>query len=408
MKIAFISFEYPPDTADGGIATYVYQAAAMLQSRGHTVEVFAGSRTRSGTEIQLDGVIVHRVQMGPRIEDREEFSKVIASLFVDRHREVDFDVLEGPDYGADAAATLKLVPDIPLVIKLHTPHFIFRLLREADTDLVSQLRERLGALRRRTHSYRLEALEHAHALDADEIAAPSRAIATKLIRYWHLEPTKVHLFPLPYNPSPELLRIPIESKSNIITFIGRLEARKGVLDLASAIPLILKQCPDVKFCFVGRSGNSPNPQQDMRVYLEKRLNSYLGSIEFTGALPIDQIPSVLGDTDICVFPSLWDSFGIVCLEAMAAGRGVVGSTAGGMAEIIDSNKYGKVVPPKNPKAIAKAVIELVRNPDLRMKLGAAARNRVLTEYNVERVASLQEKSYFRAIEYRHKLGARPA
>ncbi|MEH2108257.1 glycogen/starch synthase [Nostoc sp.] len=52
MKIAFISYEYPPDTAYGGIATYLYQAARVLQQRGHLVEVFAGSTYRTTTETE--------------------------------------------------------------------------------------------------------------------------------------------------------------------------------------------------------------------------------------------------------------------------------------------------------------------------------------------------------------------
>jgi hypothetical protein len=60
MKIAFISYEYPPDSAHGGIATYMHQAARMMSGRGHHVEVFAGSRHRSGTFCE-DGVLVHRL-----------------------------------------------------------------------------------------------------------------------------------------------------------------------------------------------------------------------------------------------------------------------------------------------------------------------------------------------------------
>jgi glycogen synthase len=52
MKIAFISYEYPPDTAVGGIATYVYHAAKMMNERGHNVEVFAASGKRSCSEVE--------------------------------------------------------------------------------------------------------------------------------------------------------------------------------------------------------------------------------------------------------------------------------------------------------------------------------------------------------------------
>ena len=116
MKIAFISYEYPPDTAYGGIATYIHQAAKMLSRRGHHVEVFAASPFRSGTEDE-DGLLVHRI-----CEKRQKnFFGPIAQIFADRHAEVEFDVLEGPEYSADASEAVRLVPDIPLVIKLHTP-----------------------------------------------------------------------------------------------------------------------------------------------------------------------------------------------------------------------------------------------------------------------------------------------
>lgn len=393
MKIALISYEYPPDTADGGIATYVQQAARMLQQRGHSVEVFAGSRSREGVEAEPSGVIVHRL----RLDLKEAFSQRIAPLFAQRHDRIGFDVLEGPEYGADAADASRLVPDLPLVVKLHTPRIIFRQLREADIGPWVTLRERLGALRRGIDPLALEELERRHTRQADAIAAPSKAIAETLIRAWKLDPQKVHIFPCPYIPAPELLKIPIRTDTRRITFIGRVEARKGVLDLAEAIPRILKQCPEAKFRFVGKSGQSPHPKQNMQQYLAQRLSPYGRAVEFTGPVPLDRIPSMLSETDISVFPSLWDSFGLVCLEAMAAGRAVVGSAAGGMAEVIDTDAVGRLVEPKHPAQIAQAVIELLQNSDLRTQLGTAARARVLQEYRWERVGALQEDSYRRAI-----------
>jgi glycogen synthase len=283
------------------------------------------------------------------------------------------------------------------VVKLHTPRMIFRQLRESDVGPWVTLRERFGALRRGFHPRALEDLERRHTLQADAIAAPSKVIAETLTRLWKLDPRKVHIFPCPYIPAPGLLQIPIRTATHRVTFIGRVEARKGVLDLAKAIPLILKHCPEAKFRFVGRSGQSPNPHQTMQQYLEQVLCPHRDAVEFTGPVPLDRVPHMLSDTDVSVFPSLWDSFGLVCLEAMAAGRAVIGSTAGGMAEVIDSDAVGRLVEPKHPEQIAQATIELLQNPDLRMQLGTAARARVLQEYNLERIADLQEQTYRQAI-----------
>jgi len=129
-------------------------------------------------------------------------------------------------------------------------------------------------------------------------------------------------------------------------------------------------------------------------------------VEFTGPVALDNVPDVLATTDICVFPSIWDNFPNVCLESMAAARGIVGSSAGGMADMLDFGRVGRIIPPRSSRKIAQAVIELLKDPELRMKLGQMARDRLLKEYNPERVGFLQEANYTRAIERRRAIGAR--
>ncbi|MGF1934440.1 MAG: glycosyltransferase family 4 protein [Nostoc sp. ChiQUE02] len=408
MKVAFISYEYPPDTAYGGIATYVYQAARVLQQRGHQVEVFACSRYRTRTETENE-ILVHRINE----TDPTNFVKRIGQLFAERHSLVKFDVVEGTDYNADAREAVHLVPEIPLVVKLHTPAFLAAKINKEKPSLLDEVRKYIdmGVLRskgiNRNWKYNFkEDIEYIHALKADEIVAPSQAIADELIKAWKLNRNKISLVPYPYVPSRELLEIPVENQTNVVTFIGRLENRKGILDLAQAIPIVLKQHPEVSFRFIGRKRPSPNPNLDMQQYIESMLQPYINSLEFIGFVPLDKIPSYLGTTDLCVFPSLWENFPFVCLEAMAAARGIVGSSSGGMVEQLNHGKCGRLVPPHNPNQIAKAVVELLRNPSLRMELGQAARKRVLNEYNIERIGLLQENSYARAIKKRETMGSR--
>jgi glycosyltransferase involved in cell wall biosynthesis len=419
VKIAFISYEYPPDTAYGGIATYTHQAAKMLHQRGHHIEVFAGSCHRSGTESE-DGVLVHRV-----IEKNHcNFYEPISQMFAKRHAAVQFDVLEGPELVAEARGAVRRVPDIPLVVKLHSPSVLLwqsNLCLSSVPPLLERIFLRIEAKLRGFRPFwgddlernampseslqQKDSLERMHALEADEIVAPSQAIRNRAIGEWGLEAAKVHCLPNPYIPSQDLLAIPIETCTNAVTFLGRLEVRKGVLDLARAIPRILRCYPQTQFRFVGATDMSA--VGDTRHYLENfLLRRYRKSVEFTGAIPLDQVPDVLARTDICVFPSIWENFPNVCLEAMAAGRGIVGSHSGGMADMLDAGRVGRLVSPRSPESIAQVVIELLENPRLRMRLGQAARDRLLAEYNAERIGALQEASYVRAIERRRNLGAR--
>jgi len=116
MRIAYISYEYPPDSANGGIATYVGQISRVMADRGHEVEVFASSALRDET-VNNNGVIEHWI----RETNREDFGIMAGHRFASRHAEKHFDVLEGPEYNADARKAVELVADIPLVVRMHTP-----------------------------------------------------------------------------------------------------------------------------------------------------------------------------------------------------------------------------------------------------------------------------------------------
>jgi glycosyltransferase involved in cell wall biosynthesis len=121
-------------------------------------------------------------------------------------------------------------------------------------------------------------------------------------------------------------------------------------------------------------------------------------VEIVGGVPYDVLAKEFENADSCVFPSDWEASGYVCLEAMAAARGVIGSSAGGMAEIIEHGRTGLLVPPRNPRAIADAILTLLRDPERRIAMGRAAREYVTTAYSPDAIGPLQEASYMRAIE----------
>ncbi len=401
MKIALISYEYPPDTALGGIATYMLHAAKMLHERGHHVEVFAASPTQTGT-FDDGGVIVHRI----RETERFGFPFRIAPTFASRHASIGFDVAEAPEYFADGAGAIQLVPDMPLVVKLHTPSYLLWRITFGHSRLV-MARNYFASVRRGelppwnpNHGQ-----ERACALAADEVAAPCQAIADEVAQAWDLPRWMTPVVPNVYEPSEALLKIDPHTDSKIVTFVGRLEVRKGVVTFAAAIPLILRENPNLRFRFVGRSVEL-RKGVEMVDHLKQMLAGHEKSVEFTGPVPLDRVPQMLAETDICVFPSIWENFPNVCLEAMSAGRGVVGSSAGGMKEILGEGAVGRLVAPNQPRELADKVLDLGANPQMRMELGIKARARVLSEYCPARVGQLQEESYRRAISRRRKSGPR--
>lgn len=401
MKIALISYEYPPDTAMGGIATYVDQISRVLENRGHHVEVFSASLTREVTDSRY-GILVHRVLE----TDRNNFREKIVNTFTERHNAVKFDVIESPEFNADAYEIARTVPDLPLVIKFHTPKFLLNKInfKNPNPSLLVKLRWYLGQMRRGINIkaywkyFREDDIEYLFSKNADELVFPTPSLADIVLKQWQIPSDRISIVPYAFTPSSKLLNIPIETYSDTVTYIGRLEIRKGVICLAQAIPLVLKSCPKAKFRFVGRSQISPNPNLNMRQYLSEILHNNLYAIEFIDSVPYDDIPNYLSQTDICVFPSIWENFPNVCLEAMSAGRGIVASKSGGMKDMLDVTSLGILVEPQKPQQLANAIIKLLKNPELRIQLGKNARNRVLQEYNANRIGHLQEESYMRAIQ----------
>ena len=397
MKIAFVSYEFPPSVAIGGIGTYVWEASKMLSAAGHRVEVFsAGSTCLEPAE--AFGVKVHRVNA----VSRDEFRSRVSPIFASRHRVCHFDLLESPEIGCEAALINYQFPDLPLVCKLHTPSYLVNILGHERSTLVERCRFRLGALRRGRWAG-LNTVRYQRDLDpewlfvsrADEIVAPSTSIAQRLIDDWSLDSERTSIFPLPFSPDPALLNVSIQSRALTIGFLGRLEARKGVVELARAIPRILKKAPHLQFRFLGPSW--PYRNGNMEDWIRTVCRAHLDRITFVGSVDRGQLAYELGKCDIVTLPSRWENFPYACWEVMAAGRAVIGSEAGGMSEVIQPHTNGLLVPPRSSPAIAEAVLTLVSDPFQVAKLGHAARERVLNYLSPARILPLQLASYDRAL-----------
>src|SRR5690606_14000126 len=123
-----------------------------------------------------------------------------------------------------------------------------------------------------------------------------------------IDKNRIEHIPNLFSPSQEILSHPINTNTKTVSFVGRLEVKKGVLDLASAIPEVANQIPEVKFRFIGRSCPSPSAGIDMKSYLLKKYRNLEANIEFVDHVSPGDLIKLLGQTDICVFPSIWENF----------------------------------------------------------------------------------------------------
>lgn len=407
MRIALVSYEYAGVSRSGGIGTYIRNTAKMLSDRGHNVEVFTtGQRTESSQ--RADRVLVHTI-----LASREEFSERIVPIFARRFNDVGFDVVEGPEYNADSSGVAAAFPGLALVVKLHGPSFAIFESNASYVSRIAKLRFFLGGLVRgriAKSPWKYDVFsdsERVHAVGADEIVANSDATAERTAQAWQLQRARISTVPCVFEPSPDLLQIEASTRTRNIMFLGRLEVRKGVIDLAYAIPLVLKAEPEFRFTIVGRSLPHPQDRVPLVEHMKRIIGKSASNVEFIDGVPYEQVPRLMRNCDICVFPSHWEASGYVCMEAMAAARGVIGSSSGGMAELIDHGRTGLLVPPMDPKSIAGAILSLIRDTERRIAMGNAARERVLKAFSPAVIAPLQEASYERAMQNAEARSAGP-
>jgi glycosyltransferase involved in cell wall biosynthesis len=168
-----------------------------------------------------------------------------------------------------------------------------------------------------------------------------------------------------------------------IGFLGRIEARKGTAEVSKALQSLLPSFPEWVLEVAGRNTKSCISGRDYRKEMERTLGPALDQVRFLESLAPDAVAAWLEEVDIFVFPSLWDNFPYVILEAMACGKAIVATRTGAVPEMI--GEAGLLVPPGDVKALAKALRKLMADAELRSNLGAAARKRFEERFNPDRV-----------------------
>lgn len=158
-----------------------------------------------------------------------------------------------------------------------------------------------------------------------------------------------------------------------VLYSGRFVDRKGIRDLFAAIPAVLARSPETRFVLVGGHGTGAAIEVG---WLPAELEPCRDRIRFTGWLLPEEVAGWYRAADLLVVPSWYEPFGMVVLEGMLHGLPIVATRVGGPASILRHGRTGLLVPPKDPRALAAALLRLIDDPALRRRLGVAAAEEV--------------------------------
>jgi glycosyltransferase involved in cell wall biosynthesis len=175
----------------------------------------------------------------------------------------------------------------------------------------------------------------------------------------------------------------------VVGVVGRLRREKGYLALLEALSLVVRSVPDVALFVVG-----DGPE---RAHLEERARAFGldGHIVWLGARRPEELPGLYGVMDVVAIPSLFEGFGLVAVEAMAAARPVVAFATGGLTETVTDGISGKLVPPGDCSAFAGALADLIADREGAVAMGKEGRRIVQSKFSQGAFTSLILSAYRR-------------
>ncbi len=387
MKILMLTWEYPPRVV-GGIAKVVYDLSRTLIKDGHDVTVVTYKEGDVPYFEDDKGVKVYRVDN--YMINPNNFIDWIMQLnfnLVAKANEImaeqgKFDVIHAHDWlVAYAAKTLKNSYHIPIVSTIHAT--------EAGRN---------SGIHDEQQRY-INDTEWMLTYESSEVIVNSNYMKGELQRLFGLPYEKINVVPNGVNLS---LFNGIERDYNfrrkyamdnekIILFMGRLVYEKGVQHLIAAMPKILNGYHDSKLVVCGKGA--------MLDELRAQANAMgIGNkVYFAGYMNGKDVQRMYKAADIAVFPSTYEPFGIVALEAMLSENPVVVSDVGGLNEIVQHRENGMKSYAGNANSIADSILELLYDHKLCSDITKKAKNKVRNEYNWSKIAQDTHFTYQKAI-----------
>ncbi len=385
LSVMMLTWEFPPRII-GGISPHVYYLSKSLTRKGMKVYVVTCDFPGAPQHEVLDGVEIFRIDSYKN--PSPDFATWVYLMNVNMQKEAaaiikgldgNVDVLHVHDWlVATAGIGLKHVFRKPLFATIHSTeigrrngiHFDYeRMIHETEAWLTYEAWKVICC-----SDYMVSHVRWAFGLPADKQIMIPNGVNTDV--YAGIEKTDLTQFRIKF-------ALPEEK---IVLFVGRLVYEKGVHVLVNAILKVLEKV-NAKFVIVGNG------------YMKEQLSGLVKSLGiaqkvlFTGFVDDETLRKLQICADVSVVPSLFEPFGIVALEAMAAKSPVVVSDTGGLGEIVDHDVDGVKVYTNNPDSLAWGIIRVLTDEKNAQRLRSNAYKKIQEKYNWDRIAQQTENIY---------------
>jgi len=373
-----LSWEYPP-AIEGGLAAHVKGLSEALVSLGHQVHVVTPAPENK--EEILEGVRVHRVKFGSFAEAEFPLNVVQDNLGLTNKvaqiiQEEKIHLLHAHDWLVSySAQSLKHMFQLPLITTIHATE------KGRNRGLHNSLQ------------WYIHQTEWGLSFESWQTICCSKFMQHELMEQFDLPENKVSVIPNGIDfkqiatPPPEAKRKYARDEERIIFSIGRIVYEKGFQTIIDSAPLILQEFPNTKFVIAGQG-----------YYLDtlKEKVSFLGLEEkffFPGFITQQEKEELYKLASLVVFPSFYEPFGIVALEAMLAETPVLVSDVGGLSEVIEHHIDGLKFHPNDPYSLATNAKFLLDNTYFADGVVAKATDKIKKLYTWNKVAKLTEDVY---------------
>ncbi|OAT85440.1 glycosyl transferase family 1 [Desulfotomaculum copahuensis] len=381
MRVLMLSWEYPP-RAVGGLAQHVYDLTGALAAAGEEVHLITCGAPGLEEYEEVNGVHVHRVV--PYQISAPGFVTWVAQLNVAMLEraipivnELNVHLLHAHDWlVAYAARALKHACRLPLVATIHATEY-----------------GRNYGLHNDTQRH-ISDIEWWLTFEAWRVICCSHYMRNEVRHVFQLPDDKVGVIPNGVNPSAFAARNPQAARDHyaapdeqIVFYVGRLVREKGVQVLLDAVPEVLSRHPRTKFVIAGKGPYAAQlHQQAVDLGIASR-------VYFTGYVDDKTRNSLYGWAAAAVFPSLYEPFGIVALEGMAARAPVIVADTGGLSEIVEHGVDGLKFYPGNSHSLADMICWLLQDGQLAEKLRQRAFRKVQEQFNWRDIARQTGRVY---------------